>query len=45
MGPFHLRVALTAGAEGAWRQENEDSDSVEDRWIMLLALPITHGLK
>ena len=32
MGPFHLRVALTAGAEGAWRQENEDSDSVEDRW-------------
>ena len=32
MGPFHLRVALTAGAEGAWRQEQEDSDSVEDRW-------------
>ena len=32
MGPFHLRVALTAGAEGAWRQENEDSDSVEDRY-------------
>ena len=32
MGPFHLRVALTAGAEGAWRQENEDSDAVEDRW-------------
>ena len=38
MGPFHLRVALTAGAEGAWRQE--DSDSVEDDG-MLLARPIT----
>ena len=28
--PFHLKATLIAGAEGAWRQEQEDSDTVED---------------
>ncbi len=30
--PFHLKTSFTVGEEGAWRQEQEDSDDTEDRW-------------
>jgi len=30
--PFHLKASFTAGNEGAWRQEQEDSDTIEERW-------------
>ena len=42
--PFHLKVTLGAGAEGAWRQEQEDSDTVEDRWVASVAAHYTQTL-
>ena len=30
--PFHMKISLTSGNEGAWRQEQEDGDTIEDHW-------------
>ena len=42
--PFHLKATFGVGGEGAWRQEQEDSDSVEDRWVVGIAPHYTLNL-
>ena len=42
--PLHLKATFGVGGEGAWRQEQEDSDSVEDRWVIGIAPHYTLNL-
>ena len=40
--PLHLKATLGVGAEGAWRQEQEDSDTIEDNYVASVATHYTH---
>mgnify|MGYP001162828310 FL=1 len=40
--PLHLKATLGVGAEGAWRQEQEDSDTFEDNYVTSVAAHYTH---